>query len=789
VKKLGSLISLAIIAGIAVFYLTRFGRACNPGAFIPYPIFVNTLHPDLPIGPYTRGNLGVIQPSYGANFLYVAYRTLVGRPVQPAEVEALWPDDERITGREPAASGQAQPPETSMTPEDEWIAASGGVKPISGGNYGFIPFGVVPEAGVYRNLATGFYAQYLNCPQDAFREALNTLDQRTKQFGESSPEVQNWIAAQHAVFGNCDEGEGSVPADLPASAPVIARADRAYQQAAAYFYSEKYDEAIAGFRAIAQDDSSPWSTLAPYLVARALVRKATVRAGFGGDSALLGQAETQTNAVLADPRLAKYHHAAARLRGLIEYRLHPDTRLAELGVALMQGPSDPDLAQDSIDFLLLFDSGGNSPVRPMGLDFYTKHAADRAKSPLLDWMLTLRLDGTTAYQHALERWNVTHSPAWLVAALTKAGPASPQLGELVAAGRRLPRSSPAYASATFHDLRLLALAGNAGEARQHLTRLDINHLCPAKADTPISTLNLFRALQFELAQNLDELFTYATRVPATITTANSRQQLPAEDLPPAYAPYDETSPRFDLDALAVLNDHLPVAMLAKAVDSPALPDKLRGQVALAAWARATLLGKADLPRSLAIGVESYIPALKASVEAYNLAATPAERRFVAALAALHFPGLRPYVTTDERSTPIGEIDEYRENWWGAGGAFCFETGVWPDASSPVRAIYPGSQVKTPAFLTATEREEAAQEARQLQQIGTGPDYLSKEAVAWAGAHPADPRAPEALALAVRSTRLGCTDDETGKDSRAAFELLHRRYPQSDWAQRTKYWFK
>jgi len=56
-------------------------------------------------------------------------------------------------------------------------------------------------------------------------------------------------------------------------------------------------------------------------------------------------------------------------------------------------------------------------------------------------------------------------------------------------------------------------------------------------------------------------------------------------------------------------------------------------------------------------------------------------------------------------------------------------------------------------------------------------------------HPADPRSPEALHLAVKSTRFGCTDKETGKWSKAAFDFLHRHYPTSAWAKKTPYWFK
>ena len=46
--------------------------------------------------------------------------------------------------------------------------------------------------------------------------------------------------------------------------------------------------------------------------------------------------------------------------------------------------------------------------------------------------------------------------------------------------------------------------------------------------------------------------------------------------------------------------------------------------------------------------------------------------------------------------------------------------------------------------------------------------------------------PEALHLAVRATRYGCTDDETSQWSSKAFQLLRRRYPKSEWAAKTKY---
>src|SRR5207302_11210991 len=96
--------------------------------------------------------------------------------------------------------------------------------------------------------------------------------------------------------------------------------------------------------------------------------------------------------------------------------------------------------------------------------------------------------------------------------------------------------------------------------------------------------------------------------------------------------------------------------------------------------------------------------------------------------------------------------------------------------------------RVPAFLRTKERATAANEVSTLNALGVAPNYLSRAVIEWANKNPADPRVPEALHLAVTSTRRGCTDKETGRWSKAAFDLLHRRYPNSPWARKTKYWF-
>jgi hypothetical protein len=80
------------------------------------------------------------------------------------------------------------------------------------------------------------------------------------------------------------------------------------------------------------------------------------------------------------------------------------------------------------------------------------------------------------------------------------------------------------------------------------------------------------------------------------------------------------------------------------------------------------------------------------------------------------------------------------------------------------------------------------EWRRLASTATGPNYLASQVMIWAQKKPDDPRLAEALYLVVRSTRYGCDDKETGKYSKGAFDLLHKRFPDSNWAKMTKYWY-
>jgi hypothetical protein len=133
---------------------------------------------------------------------------------------------------------------------------------------------------------------------------------------------------------------------------------------------------------------------------------------------------------------------------------------------------------------------------------------------------------------------------------------------------------------------------------------------------------------------------------------------------------------------------------------------------------------------------------------------------------------------------------YHENWWcvDADGAI---SGRWDQPSALRTMLYGSRPVAAPAFLTAADTAAAARELRALGEVGHPRTFLAAETLVWARTRRADPLLPELLAHVVESGRwASCGNREQAAAlSRRAFETLHRFYPKSEWALRTKYWHR
>jgi len=178
-----------------------------------------------------------------------------------------------------------------------------------------------------------------------------------------------------------------------------------------------------------------------------------------------------------------------------------------------------------------------------------------------------------------------------------------------------------------------------------------------------------------------------------------------------------------------------------------------------------------------------------SMDVFRNAAADDEKRFAGIFIILNNPGMKPSVTEGQlRGATLGEIDDLRDNWWCADvGADIGGVNYTKALSDTVTAFSDAdSNFPYPRFLSDAEKTQARTEWQKLIMIGTAPNYLAAQAVAYAKSHPQDAHVPEALSLAVRATHFGCTDKETTKFSKAAFDLLHQKYPSSPWAAKTKY---
>lgn len=123
------------------------------------------------------------------------------------------------------------------------------------------------------------------------------------------------------------------------------------------------------------------------------------------------------------------------------------------------------------------------------------------------------------------------------------------------------------------------------------------------------------------------------------------------------------------------------------------------------------------------------------------------------------------------------------------------TGPWcalPDSKEDAafgQTVRPSTApLSRPPFLTEAQRKQAETEQSLLDHTDSQANYYAKVVLEFAEKHPDDPRVPEALSRAVKNTRMNCNNARTSALSEGAFNLLHKRYPNTTWVKSTKYWY-
>ena len=704
--------------------------------------------------PYFHGRLGILRPTFTDNRLFAAYRQMMGGTFSDAQAQQL---------QEQCCDAAGANENTTTTWNDARKLVSG------------LP--PAPRLTPPRERIPEISAFDVSCFPNAFRNAAATLLRRIKEHGAGDPWVRQWIIGEDAVLANC-AADGPLPLQA-ADAPEWLKADRAYQIATSYFYRFDYAQAAELYAAIGGDVASPWRKLARYLAARAAVHAAIVAKT--PDS--IAVANTAIGAVAADPELVDYHADAPSLASMLAFATQPQQRSQELAKLLLGADLPASLAIDLHDLENLERTGKR--YTDIGAWLYDINILNREKGS----------EAAEAKVDVLKRWHDTRTLPWLVAAMMFLAPGDPDVADVVAATKAIDADSPAYHTLAWHRVRLLI-----GERKVEDARAELDGLL-ASASLPEGVANLMRYQRLKLARDLDEFAMFATRRGEFLRYLyDPRTKLDAIPLPLPPTKWDSyiatvvgwrtemfhKEPQYlDADAAYAMSSFMPLPMMARVVLAPGLPANIKRDVGLAVWTRAVLLDDAETANLTANAVAPFFPQYSGNWRAYRDAATPAAKKVEAALLLLKLPAARPYVPHGLGYTYKSDvIGRFGPRWWAAGDTPFENTD---DNGNPLLCIDCALPLPlvAPLFVTAGDQERAKADNDRLGKLPGAPAWLGSVVTPWAKTHLGDPRVPEALHNVVRATQYGDGDSDTSK---AAYDLLHSRFPRSPWTAKTPHWF-
>jgi hypothetical protein len=702
---------------------------------------------------FFHSHLGILRPTLDDNRLFAAYRQMMGGSFTDAQAKALLAPCCDAGGRNDGDSSV-------------WDTARKRVLNQARS---------IPENGS-RDRPPELAALDVSCFPNAYRNAATTLNERIKEHGASDPSVREWTTGQDAVLANCFLNAG-LPPELP-NAPDWLKADRAYQIASAYLYRLDYGRAAELYAEIGRDTASPWRKVARYLTARAAVHAANAER----TPERIAAAKSAIAAIASDAELADYRDDAQKLASLLAFGAEPQQRAQELAQSLLAADLPPTLAADLHDFRDLERSGQR--YTEAGAWIYDINSLSSDKS---------RAD---AKADVLRRWHDTHALPWLVAAMMYLDAKDADAAEAMTAAQAIDAGSPAYYTLAWNRLRLLIAQGKASEARAELDRII------ASPALPEGVGNLMRYQRLKLARDVGEFATYAVRRGEFLMYVyDQRTGLGATPLPLSAAKRDHDTeaeigwrgeltqkdvPAIDADAAYAMSTFMPLPLMAKVVLAPGLPANVRRDLALTVWTRAVLLADAETGRAMAEALSPFFPQYADGFRSYLSAGDASARKIEAALLLLKLPAANPYPDFGLGYTYKREvIGLFGPRWWTANdkpyapnlddndkASLCTDCGL------PLPLV-------APAFTTDAERARAKADNERLAKLASAPTWLGGIVIPWAKAHLSDPRVPEALHNVVRATQYGDMDSDTSK---AAYELLHGKFPHNPWTAKTPHRF-
>lgn len=648
------------------------------------------------------GNLGDLA-TRGPRCRAMAFLLLNGQGLAPEAREAMATSLVRAQARDAATQDIATP----------WLEARArvpGVEPLATSH-------ITTDAPI----ESWFFP---NCLAGAFSMAARTLEARVAELGAEHPEVRAWVAAQDSVFSNCGGGPLTLPEPLPAGASERARADHAYQVAAAWFYAGAYEEALERLEAIGANASSPWRGWARLAAVRTLLRQASMRAETEEERrALWSLARERAEQLQRTAPSQEVALAAQQLLWLTQARLEPQKQLSRLAAYLLEEPN-ANFAYAWSDYFALREF----------------RVAEDELSAFLD-----SFDRQDGYAVALGWWKQRRSLPWLMAALAQARNGRRGVAELLAAAGSVPPDSPAYVTVRSARARLALEAERLDRARAELLPL----LDKAQG-LPPETAELLAERMQQVARSFEE---YARTA----------------QLSPGVAEF------FDA--------WVPLARLADSQVLAALAPPLRREVVLAGWVRAVLLERWEVERALRPALAQAAPELAEDLARVAERSQPQPRKLAAVLLMLKTPGLKPYVQT-YRTRGLKELDVCLGNGWCTRPAEDLPTrcqqreAEWDSCRLP--PFFTAEELQAAV--------EESRQLAELEPGPEGLiRFVLEYAHAWPE-DPLVPEALHHSVQQTRVAPTACSGvpevDARSWLSKQAYQLLHQRHRHSAWVKKT-----
>ena len=720
-----------------------------------------------------HGTIGIVLPTWDAGSQYLAWRAIVTAGKAPH-----WPA--------PASAPQGDVPKG-------WTDAAATAASA-------------PEAGGGLSTIAERYGDRQNCAPDAQSFATLTLSQLQRRPDRSKARVDAWLSAQNSVFALCardplDVLAGADPllAPLPASEPLYWRQLRDYQMAAMAFYAAHYAQSQQAFARIGQTPGHPMQAWGAYLALRSHLRAVQLPAGAplkvnpAGPTppppeqvADLETLRKEGAAILHDPALAPLHEATEATLRRAAFLLAPGHRFAELTAMLDDLQADPARDDTLADWMLMGYATGDQAADARTL------AALRAAHPWFDWVSALPHDDASvaaatkaasapcagACLYASHAWTrgaarrgddaaAGQHRAWLAAALMSESPLTQAMEREALA---VPARAPEYATLRYYLAGRLSAARRGDEARA----LSEGLLARLRAGKPVSgsAINLVTQQRFADATSVADAAGYLLMRPGASTNPDTGERAAADagTLMPADA------------GLRWLDRSLSVADLLTVARSLPTPSPWRARIAVAAWMRADLLGDAAAALEASTLVEQLAPTLRPVTTRYRTLPAGAQRQHWLMVSALRrglSPDLNPYNRDVDGTWPVAKPDETVADMW------C-HIGMFPMFDTPPAAVVNTAPPDAPE-VTADAALRDAERAR-LQKLHSATGWVGLHAIDWAASHPADKELPWLLYVAVQSSRGGCTDPDRTAISKKAWQILHKRFPSSEWTAATPYFY-